>query len=116
MQGDYLGAAVVAGLAIIGLASSPAGFYLARQLTTREPKQDSYEDEDGKATPESFKAYSAKWPKTLIVIFASLATGASIATAIVSTLSTGENDLFLEDWLGTGASVNMSQFFVRTVL
>lgn len=110
MQGDYLGAAVVAGLAIIGLASSPAGFHLARQLTKREPKQNSYEDEDGKATPESLKAYSAKWPKTLIVIFAALAAGAAIATAIVSTLATEKNDLLLEDWLGTGASVNMSNF------
>lgn len=105
MDGVYLEAAVIAGLALIGLASSPAGFYLARQLTTREPKQDSYEDADGKATPESFKAYSAKWPKAFIVAFASLATGASIATAIVSTLSAAKSDLFLEDWLGTAASV-----------
>ncbi|CAN8100892.1 unnamed protein product [Discula destructiva] len=105
MQDESLKVAVATGLGIVGLVSVPATFSLALRLTTREPKQHSYEDEDGKATSESLNAFSAKWPKSLILLFASLASGASIATAILSTLAAGKNGLFLENWLSTAASI-----------
>lgn len=105
MQDDSLPIASAAGLALIGLVSVPAVSALVVQLTTREPRSDTYEDEDGKATPESIKAYSAKWPKAFIVLFALLASATSIATAISTTLHAGKDDLFLENWLSAGASV-----------
>lgn len=106
MQDDSLNIAVVTGLAVIGLVSVPAVTAFVLQLTTREPKKNTYEDEDGKATPESIKAYSAKWPKTFIVLFALVSSGTSIATAILTTLHIGNDGLFLENWLTTGASVS----------
>lgn len=103
---DSLEIAVATGLAIVGLVSVPAVSSLVLQLTTREPKQDTYEDKDGKATPESVKAYSAKWPKTFILLFALLSSGTSIATSVLTSLETGNSGLFLENWLSTGASVS----------
>lgn len=103
---DSLEIAVATGLAIVGLVSVPAVFSLALQLTTREPKQDTYEDKDGKATSESVKAYSAKWPKALILLFALVSSGTSIATSVLTSLQSGNNGLFLENWLSTGASVS----------
>lgn len=106
MLDESLRTAVATGLAIIGLVSAPAVSSFVLQLTVREPKQDTYEDEDGKATPESMQAYTAKWPKTFILLFAFLSSGASVATAVLTSLDTGNNGLFLENWLSTGASVS----------
>lgn len=108
MQDAPLEIAVAAGLAAIGLISVPALSTFITQLTTREPKPETYEDKDGRATPESVEAYSAKWPKTFVVLFAFLATGSSIATAILTTIHTETVDLFLENWLSAAASVSQS--------
>lgn len=108
MQDAALAIASATGLGLIGLVSIPAITNLALQLTTREPRQDTYEDEDGKATPESIKAYSAKLPKTLIVVSAVIASATSIATAVLATLNIGKDGLFLENWLSAGASVSCS--------
>ncbi|KAG8163353.1 hypothetical protein KVR01_006650 [Diaporthe batatas] len=97
--------AVATGLGIIGLVSIPALFTLTLHLTARQPRQDTYEDEDGKATPESVAAYSARLPKTLILLFAALACSTGIATAVLATLPPGHDGLFLQDWLGAGASM-----------
>lgn len=106
MQDAPLEIAVAAGLAATGLISVPALSTFITQLTTREPKPETYEDKDGRATPESVEAYSAKWPKTFVVLFAFLATGSSIATAILTTIHTETVDLFLENWLSAAASVS----------
>lgn len=106
MPDEPLRIAVATGLVIIGLVSVPAVLSLGLQLTKREPKQDTYEDEDGKATPESLQAYSAKWPKTFILLFALLSSGTSTANAILTSLHTENNGLFLENWLSTVASVS----------
>jgi hypothetical protein len=107
MHDDSMVAAVATGLGIVGLVSIPAVFTVMLQLTTRQPRQDSYQDADGKATPESLAAYSAKLPKTLIVLFAALACSTGVATAVLTTLTIGQDTLFLENWLGAGASVSM---------
>lgn len=104
MHHDSMTIAVAACLAIVGLSSLPAISTFIVQLTTREPKQDTYEDEDGKATPESMTAYSAKVSKTFIVLFATLGCATAIATAILATLHIGKDGLFLENWLSAGAS------------
>lgn len=106
MQDESLKIAVASSFALIGLVSVPAAFTFIRQLTTREPRPDIYEDEDGKATTESLKAYSAKWPKTFVVLFAIISCGTSIATGLLTTLHIGKDGLFLENWLSAGASVS----------
>lgn len=112
---DSLEIAVATGLAIVGLVSLPAVASLALQLTTREPKQDTYEDKDGKATSESVKAYTAKWPKAFVVLFALVSSGASIATSVLTSLQSGNSGLFLENWLSTGASVSCGPQIVQHV-
>jgi hypothetical protein len=67
------------GIALIVLCSIPAASGFAKQLGRRDVKQDTYEDEDGKATPESIKAYSAKLPKTLVLLSAAGGCAVSIA-------------------------------------
>lgn len=106
MPHDPMVVAVATGLGIILLVSIPAVFTFILQLTTRQPKQDAYEDKDGKATLESVAAYSAKLPKILIVLFAALTCSTGIATAVLATLHIGQDDLFLDNWLSAGASVS----------
>lgn len=98
--------AVATGLGVIGLVSLPAISIFVLQLTTHEPKQNTYEDKDGKATPDSVKAYSAKVPKSLIVLFAALGFATAISTAVLATIHVERDGLFLENWLGAGASVS----------
>lgn len=108
MHHDSMVVAVATGLGIIGLVSIPAVFTSTLHFTARrQPKQDTYEDEDGKATPDSVAAYSARLPKTLIVLFAALACSTGIATAVLATLPPGQDGLFLQDWLSAAASVSM---------
>lgn len=107
MHHDPMVVAVATGLGIILLVSIPAFLTLTLQLTTRQPKQETYEDKDGKATPESVTAYSAKLPKTLIALFAALTCSTGIATAVLATLHIGQDGLFLENWLSAGASVSI---------
>lgn len=106
LQDDSLTAPVIAGLALIAAVSIPAVSAYLRQLTRPEPKTGLYEDKDGKASKESVKAYSAKWPKITIVFFASIVNGTAIATAVLATLHVGNDGLFLEDWLTAAASVS----------
>lgn len=106
MHHDSMVVAVATGLGIIALVSIPAVFTFTSQLTTRQPKEDAYEDEDGKATPESVKAYSSKLAKIFIVVFATLTCTTAIATAVLATLHIGQDGLFLENWLSAGASVS----------
>lgn len=106
MHDALLKPAIATGLGLVGLVSAPALSTFILQLTRREPRPDSYEDSDGKATPESLRTYSAKWPKTFVVLFALLATGSSIALAVLTTLNIGQDDFLLETWLCTAAIVS----------
>lgn len=92
--------AVGTGVALIGLGSLPAAYGIASRLQRRDARQDTYEDADGKATPESLKAFSTKLPKTFILAFAAAGCGVSVA---VSLLSTHKEGLFVENWLSTAA-------------
>lgn len=107
MHNESLVAGVGTGLGAIALCSIPAVSGLILQLSRREPKQEElYEDGDGKSTPESVKAYSAKLSKSAIVLLASLGSGASLAVAVLVTLRIGKDGLFLENWLSAGAWVS----------
>ncbi|ROV89185.1 hypothetical protein VPNG_10207 [Cytospora leucostoma] len=110
--------AVAIGLGIVGLVSLPAISTFILQLTRHEPKQDTYEDKDGKATPDSVKAYSAKVPKSLIVLFAALGFATATSMAVLASIHVERDGLFLENWLGAGASLlshHPIQFALRVV-
>ncbi len=94
---------IAAGLVVVGLFSVPAFTNLITQLSKRDAKQETYEDGDGKASPESVKAFSSKWPKAFILFFAAVGCATSIALAVLTTDAKG---LFLENWLTAGASVS----------
>ncbi|KAK3935918.1 P-loop containing nucleoside triphosphate hydrolase protein [Diplogelasinospora grovesii] len=100
MRDDSMLVAVATGLAVITLCSVPSISGVVTQLRRRDPKQETYEDEDGKATPESVRAYSAKLSKSLIVVFAGAGCALSIALGL---LSTGSEGIRLENWLNVGA-------------
>lgn len=106
MHDESMTIAVTTGLGIIGLISLPAVTTFISQIKTREPKQDIYEDEDGKATAESVRAYSARVAKYSILLFAALGCATAITTAVLATLHKGKDDLFLENWLSAAASVS----------
>ncbi|KAJ9151903.1 p-loop containing nucleoside triphosphate hydrolase protein [Pleurostoma richardsiae] len=98
-------AAVGTGVGVIGLLSLPSISSLALQLSKREPKEDLYEDADGKSTPESVKAYSAKWPKAAILALAFIGCATAIAVAVLTTLHSSQHELSLENWLSAAAWV-----------
>ncbi|KAM0335380.1 hypothetical protein ACHAQA_000425 [Verticillium albo-atrum] len=95
---------VAASLAIIAACTIPAVTGLAKQLRTRAPKDHFYADQDGKSTPEAVAAFSNRWPKAFIALFAVLGCATSIAFSILSTASLeGSQGVPLEDWLGTAS-------------
>ncbi|KAL1844357.1 hypothetical protein VTJ49DRAFT_36 [Mycothermus thermophilus] len=90
--------AIGAGTALIGLCSVPAAGDIVARLRKRDAKPDTYEDGDGKATPESVKAYSARVPKSLVLISAAAGLAVSVALLVISPL--GQRRLWV-DSLGT---------------
>jgi hypothetical protein len=81
MRNEYLLALFGTCVGVIGLCSFPSLSAVAARLTKPDVKQETYEDADGKATPESMKAFSAKVPKTIILLLA--ATGLPISIALL---------------------------------
>lgn len=92
-----------AGLAVVGLCSVPAVGNAVTRFTRPEAKQDGYEDIDGKATPEAVKAFSAKLPKSFVLISGALGLALSIALLVVTPHS---NEQLLRNSLSTGAWVS----------
>lgn len=100
---------VGAALGLIALTSVPALVGLVKQFRSRKPKDHFYEDRDGKSTAESSAAFSNRWPKTFIFLFAFLGLAVSLANSILATSSTRAGNkldsLFIAEWLATGVSV-----------
>lgn len=94
------------GLALVTLFASPAVVSILAQIRSRTPKDNFYEDRDGKATPESVAAFSNRGPKAVIVFVSSLGAGASLATSVLSTIHDTEHGPFLQNWLTTAAWVS----------
>lgn len=89
---------VATSLAFIGLCSLPAVSSVLLRSRRQDGDRDTYEDADGKATPESVKAFSTKLSKTCILIFANSGFAISLATALLFTHSSG---IQLQQWLST---------------
>ena len=95
-----------AGLGLVFLSASPAVVAIIKQLRNRKPKDNFYQDIDGKSTPEAIAAFSTRLPKTIIVGLSILGAGTSIATSILCTLGNGSRDSILENWLTTASWVS----------
>ncbi|KAI1326944.1 P-loop containing nucleoside triphosphate hydrolase protein [Xylariaceae sp. FL0255] len=94
------------GLGIISALTIPAGFQFIKQTCSKEPKIDTYEDEDGQSTLEAVKKYSARWPKVSILVISFLGFFISIAISVLTTLSpqeTRDHRLSIENWLVTAS-------------
>jgi hypothetical protein len=102
-QNDSILLVVGTGVAVIGLCSVPAAASLALQLTRKEKNDNRiYEDADGKATPESMKAFSTKPAKALVLLFAAVGTALSIVLPVCSIKG---QSLVTEDWMSMAAWV-----------
>ena len=88
-----------AALGVVGLVSIPALGAITRQVRNGAPKDNFYEDRDGKSTPEAMAAFSNKWPKTMGFIFSATGLGTSIAFSVLETINRHQHDLFLPNWL-----------------
>lgn len=97
-----------AGLGLVALATTPALVAVINQLRKRTPKDNFYEDVDGKSTPESIAAFSNRLPKILILVSSATGLGTSIAVSVLSSLHGSSNELLLKNWLLTGAWVSNS--------
>ena len=104
MRHESLVAGVGTGLGVIAICSIPS---ISSVLRRKETRQAIYEDADGKSTPESMKAYSAKVPKAAIVLLSVLGCAGSLATSVLVTLRLAHDGLFLEDWLSSAAWVRL---------
>ncbi|AEO70139.1 uncharacterized protein THITE_45545 [Thermothielavioides terrestris NRRL 8126] len=82
--GDSMLIAAGTGIAFIGLCSVPALGTVATRLGKRDARQDAYEDADGKASPESLKAYSAALPKSVVLASGAAGLGVSIVLLVIS--------------------------------
>lgn len=104
---DALLALLVTGVAIIGLCSLPAVSAVVTRLSKRDARQEIYADDDGTATPESMKAFSAKLPKAAILFIAAHGLPISILLTLLSRHdpSTTLKALILiaASWVGTKA-------------
>ncbi|KAF4974138.1 hypothetical protein FZEAL_8903 [Fusarium zealandicum] len=91
------------GLAVVASATAPALVAIFTQLRNRSPKDNFYEDADGKSTPESVAAFSNRLPKCLILALSFAGLGTSIAISVLSSLDLASDVLRLENWLIAGA-------------
>ena len=97
------------GLGFVGIASIPALLRIYRRSSPRKGHSydeihNIYEDEDGTATEETQKNYSAVIPRYLILVCAVIGLLLSIATSVLSTTQPG-GTLFIESWLTFGSWV-----------
>lgn len=95
-----------AGLVVVALSASPAILAILTQFRNRTPKDNFYEDGDGKATPESIAEFSNRKTKTAILLLSAVGAGTSIAISVLSTLQQAKYGLFWENWLLTAAWVS----------
>ena len=100
-------------LLLIFLVSTPTflGVYKRAIVELRRPASDEtsklYEDEDGIATEETQKEYSAAVPKSIALLCSLLGLSASTGIAVYSTVHP-TLDLYVEHWLGFATWVRLS--------
>lgn len=96
-----------ASLGLVALVSIPVLGAITRQVRNGAPKDNFYEDRDGKSTPESMAAFSNKRPKSISFLFAVTGLGTSIAFSVLETINRRQHNVFLPNWLTTAAWVSL---------
>ncbi|KAH6687860.1 ATP-dependent bile acid permease [Plectosphaerella plurivora] len=91
------------GLGAIGLSSIPGILALLRQIRHRKPRDNFYEDKDGKSRPEDIAAFSNRWQKFAVALVTALGLGSSLAASFLITPQDNDNTLILGNWLLTGS-------------
>lgn len=116
---DHLPVLVSAvGLGLIAFVAVPAAsstFLLSRlhKPVRQEEHRDWYEDEDGVATEESHRKYSATVPLVIALAGCLLGLSVSIASSVISTLLSRKNEM-IEGWVTVGSWVDRTDS-TRTV-
>lgn len=96
----------VVSLAVAAVATLPGAFGIIAQTRNRTPRDNFYEDKDGKATPESMAAFSNRRPKAFIIGLAIVGLGTSIAVSALSMSDSHSDNPNLVNWLITVAWVS----------
>ena len=110
MSSEVVPPIAVAGVVVVGLASLPGVFAILTQIRSRAPKDNFYEDVDGKSTPESVAAFSNWRVKTAILVLSCLGFGLSVAAAVLATLNPAHGGSVLVNWLTCASWVGPSIF------
>ncbi|KAI6783299.1 ATP-dependent bile acid permease-like protein [Emericellopsis cladophorae] len=97
------------GLGLTGLFTVPAIVAIVRQTRKGAPRDQFYEDEDGKSSPEAIANFSNRVPKALVLFFSAVGLGTSIATAVLTALNPAREGLFYENWLLSASWCLVSQ-------
>ncbi|KAF7558292.1 hypothetical protein G7046_g5857 [Stylonectria norvegica] len=92
-----------AGLGIVSLSALPALIAILKQVRNRTPKDNFYEDEDGKSTPEAIAAFSNRVIKIVILGLSLVGVGTSIAITVLHTLQHTQDGSLLEKLLSTAS-------------
>lgn len=87
------------GLVSVAICTIPSVTNLASRLGKPQPASGIYEDLDGKSSPEAIKAYSATFPKSVILILTTIGFGISLALALIPILRIAEVEWLVENWL-----------------
>lgn len=105
------------GLGLVSLASLPAWLAIWDQVKSRAPKDNFYEDTDGKATPESIAAFTNQPQKAVVLALSLVGLGTSTGVSVLSQLhSVRDRDLPLDNWLLTAVWVRSLQMGAESTL
>lgn len=107
MSQAVLGPLAAAGVAATGVAGIPSLLAILAQVRNRTPKDNFYEDIDGKSTPESSAAFSNTKPKLAILFLSAAGFGLSLAVSVLGFLHPLRDGLILPNWLLTGIWVSL---------
>ncbi|KAG5950186.1 hypothetical protein E4U53_005410 [Claviceps sorghi] len=102
MTDPFLLPLCAAALGVTTLSTLPALSAQLAQARHRAPRDNFYEDADGKSTPETMAAFSNKKPKLCLLVFAVVGFGLSLAVTILSILYPLGDGLAWENWLSNG--------------
>ncbi|KAG9255956.1 P-loop containing nucleoside triphosphate hydrolase protein [Emericellopsis atlantica] len=87
------------GFGLTCLFTVPAIVAIVRQTRKGAPKDQFYEDEDGKSTPEAIANFSNRVPKAVILFFSAVGLGTSTGVSVLTSLNPARDGLFYENWL-----------------
>lgn len=93
------------GSSLLLVSSAKASIAAFAQLSRPKPRDNWYEDDDGKCTPESMAQFSNKSPKRLCLVLAVAAFGASVAISVLGTLHAETVQGKISLWLLTASWV-----------